>query len=135
MYPGQWYSYNVTQDNSAADCGSYAPCWLDRSGGTVLGFSNFPTSAFPTPWNVQMFGETHYYTSDVPGSSRSVQYFNPQYLGTDYQIHQLQYYYGNDTGNSYFYRQTSIITSCVDQPGTPCWLEWDGLSGTSPLPQ
>lgn len=141
--PGQWYSYNVTIDNNVGDCGAgNTPCWLDRQGNTVLGESFFPTTEMPDPWNVEMYAETNYFTSDVPGSSHAVQYVNPQYLGTNYELYPLTYYsaYNNDPpgpgsdGQPYWYRETGVISTCSLQTGVPCFKEWDGLYGSSPPP-
>jgi hypothetical protein len=134
--PGQVYVFNTIRVNSGFQGGGgqcvYTTCWAMRVGSTTLGISPFCSCYFQSPYNLQFYGETHYNTTDVPGSYHYADFDNLSYLdASSYQQLALSsgsvYEYDN---YSLWYKETGLNYSCPVVPGTLCFQIYD--AGASP---
>lgn len=124
---GTVYTYNVIRAYDSADCPGVQPCFSMRVGQQEFASTDPEFSyAWPQPWNVQIYAETHYYTSDVVGSYTPADFDNLSYLDMNYA---QQPFYQSDLAegtSSSYYHVTPLGYSCPAVPGTLCFQTYDG---------
>jgi hypothetical protein len=122
--PNQTYQYAVTKvENNGGICyvGPRFDCMTSLINGVVWGPPSYwEWYALPQPYDDQFYGESWYFTTDVPGSVTHAQTANMAYMDATYHRYPIAssqlYSYDN---NSYWYRQSGLGAG-------PTFSIWDG---------
>jgi hypothetical protein len=127
---GEINLYAVTKaQNDPTDCQNTLghSCIVMLEDGQLVGATQFPWSngiaTFPAPYHGEFFGETWYFTSDVPGTYTAATFSNLGWMSAGYvESHDFSpntlYGYDSDT---YWYRLGGLTSG-------PTFKIWDGLS-------